>query len=225
MSIYLHSSTMDEVYKYSRLSSYTTHPGIIAAEACSLLGHLIVAALNRPAEPVDPKAFLEEQTAEYMKRSGLASKHGRGYDEMKWLVTGKPQRRTERCWAWREDSLDIASTLRARGRSYNGYPVSAGYFGSYSMDGLAMAMWSIYHTRSFDEAVVRSVNLLGDADSHGSITGQLAGALYGYKSINPQFLTWLNRWDDHEFAVRAVLLHHLGDSKASRFTHWLKPFQ
>ena len=25
------------------------------------------------------------------------------------------------------------------------------------------------------EAVVRSINLLGDADSHGSITGQLAG--------------------------------------------------
>ena len=30
------------------------------------------------------------------------------------------------------------------------------------------------------------------------------------RSINPQFLAWLNAWDDHEFAARAVLLHHLG---------------
>jgi len=212
ISIYLHNADMAEVYNYSRQSSYTTHPGIIAAEACSLLGHLVVAALNLPAGPVNPKEFLEEQTAAYMKISGLEDKNGWGYDEMKWLVTGKPQRATERCWAWRQESLDIAGTLRARGQRYNGYPVSSGYFGSYSMDGLAMALWSIYHTTSFDEAVVRSVNLLGDADSHGSITGQLAGALYGYSGINGQFIDWLTQWDDNEFAVKAVLLHHLGST-------------
>merc|ERR1712232_1260061 len=110
---------------------------------------------------------------------------------------------------------DIAATLRARGSSYNGYPVSAGYFGSYSMDGLAMACWSIYHTTSFDEAVTRSVNLLGDADSHGSITGQLAGALYGYSSINDQFKKWLNKWDDHDFALRGLLLAELGSESCS----------
>jgi ADP-ribosyl-[dinitrogen reductase] hydrolase len=71
-------------------------------------------------------------------------------------------------------------------------------------------MWSIYHTTSFDEAVVKSVNLLGDADSHGSITGQLAGALYGYSSIHPQFNEWLARWDDYEIAIRALLLHDIG---------------
>jgi len=108
------------------------------------------------------------------------------------------------------DSLDIKNPLKARGHSYNGYPVSAGYFGSYCMDGLAMALWCVYHTTSFDEAVTRSVNLLGDADSHGSICGQLAGAFYGYSSINRQFVDWLARWDDHEFAVRALLLHELG---------------
>merc|ERR1719503_260932 len=78
------------------------------------------------------------------------------------------------------------------------------------MDGLAMALWSVYHTKSFDEAVVKSVNLLGDADSHGSITGQIAGALYGWKSINPQFREWVARWDQHEFAARALLLQHFG---------------
>merc|ERR1719163_2395270 len=126
---------------------------------------------------------------------------------MKWLCTGKPKRCTERCWAWREKSLDIAGTLRARGRTYNGYPVSSGYFGSFSLDGLAMAIWAVYQTKSFDEAIAKSVNLLGDADSHGSIAGQIAGALYGYSAIHPEFRKWLNQWDEHEVAVRAVLLY------------------
>merc|ERR1719329_2020399 len=121
---------------------------------------------------------------------------------MNWLVTGRPPHPTERCWRWREEFLDIQGTLLARGQSYNGYPVSAGYFGAYALDGLALALWSVYHTRSFDEAVVKSVNLFGDADSHGSITGQIAGALYGYQSINPQFRDWVARWDQHEFAAR-----------------------
>jgi len=215
ISLYMHSATMDEVYECARASSYTTHPGIIAAEACSLLAHLIVKALKLPAGPVDPKAFLEEETRSYLEVSGLNAKSGWGYDEMKWLVLGAPARDTERCWAWREESLDIAGTLKARGNSYNGYPVSSGYFGSYSLDGLAMAMWSVYHTTSFDEAVVRSVNLLGDADSHGSITGQLAGALYGYSSINRQFVEWLTQWDDYEFAVRGILLAYLGNARTS----------
>jgi ADP-ribosylglycohydrolase len=213
ISLFMHSAPMDEVYEYARQSSYTTHPGIIAAEACSLLAHLIVRALKLPAGGVDPKRFLEEETASYFEQSGLKDKSGWGYDQMKWLVRGQPESETERCWRWREENLDIAGTLRARGRSYNGYPVSAGYFGSYSLDGLAMAMWSVYHTTSFDEAVVKSVNLLGDADSHGSITGQLAGALYGYSSINRQFIDWLASWDDYEFAVRGILLAHLGSSR------------
>lgn len=210
VAIFFHAAPEQDLYDYARKSSYTTHPGVVAAEACTLLAHLIQRALRRPSGPVDARAFMEEATAEYLTLSGLDTKNGWGYREMRWLATGKPERATERNWAWRETSLDIAGTLKARGGVYNGYPVTADYFGSYSLDGLAMAMWAVYHTSSFDEAVVKSINLLGDADSHGSIAGQIAGALYGYSSINPQFLTWQNRWDEHDFAVKAVLLHQLG---------------
>lgn len=208
--LYMHSTSWQEVHDSARISSYTTHPGIIAAEACSLLAHLIVKAVNLPDGQIDAKQFLEEATVEYFDVSGLREKSGWGYDQMKWLVTSSPVNATEKCWDWKSERIDITGTLRARGRSYNGYPVSAGYFGSYSLDGLALALWSVYHTNDFNEAVTRSVNLLGDADSHGSITGQLAGALYGYRTIHPQFLKWLNKWDDHEFALRGFLLHQLG---------------
>lgn len=214
VALFLHSTSMQEVYDVSRMSSYTTHPGIIAAEACTLLGHLVVRALQLPDRGVtDVKKFLEDATQEYLEMSGLKDKSGWGYDQMKEVVTSSPKQMAERCWNWKADTLDVAGTLQARGRKYNGYPVSAGYFGSYSLDGLAMALWCVYHTTSFDEAVTRSVNLLGDADSHGSITGQLAGAIYGYDTIHPQFITWLNQWDDHEFAVRGLLLHYLGSQR------------
>eukprot|EP00746_Dinoflagellata_sp_MGD_P128673 gnl/MRDRNA2_/MRDRNA2_62988_c0_seq1.p1 gnl/MRDRNA2_/MRDRNA2_62988_c0~~gnl/MRDRNA2_/MRDRNA2_62988_c0_seq1.p1 ORF type:complete len:420 (-),score=74.66 gnl/MRDRNA2_/MRDRNA2_62988_c0_seq1:135-1394(-) len=213
--VFFRDRPMAEVCDYGRASSYTTHPGIIAAEACAFLAHLIVLALKRPSGPVDAKAFLDAAAEQYLVTSGLQEKSGWGYDEMKWLVTSKPARDTEKCWNWKSPCLDIHGTLQARGGRYNGYPVSAGYFGSYSMDGLAMALWAVYHTKSFDEAITKSVNLLGDADSHGSIAGQLAGALYGYNAINPQFRKWLHQWDEYEFPVRAVLLHKLGQDAVS----------
>jgi len=211
IAVFMHAAPMEEVLDVSRRSSYTTHPGIIAAEACSFLGHLIASALRLPeGEPANVKTFLEEAAADYLKVSGLEGKSGWGFDQMNWLVKSQPVNDTEKCWDWKKEKQDIEGTLRARGSTYNGYPVSAGYFGSYSMDGLALALWAVYNSSSFDEAVTRSVNLLGDADSHGSITGQLAGAIYGYRAINPQFITWMNKWDDQEFALRALLLHHLG---------------
>jgi ADP-ribosyl-[dinitrogen reductase] hydrolase len=216
LALFFHAVPHEDLFYFAAQSSFTTHPGVIAAEACALLAHIIVSALRRPSdEAVNPQAFLESTTAEYARLSGLDAKCESGdwrYRHVRWLVTGRPERGEERCWAWREQSLGLEDTLKARGQRYNGYPVSAGYFGSYSLDGLAIALWAVYHTGSFDEAVVKAINVLGDADSHGSICGQIAGALYGLQRVHPQFRTWLNRWDDHEFALRAVLLHELGSS-------------
>lgn len=207
--IFLHAASFEELCRIARESSITTHPGFVAAEACALLAYLVRQAIHRAPGPVNAKEFLEAETQEFFAKT-LSDKEGPGFDEMKWLVTSTPVRDTERCWNWKHDSLDIASTLAARGWSYNGYPVSADYFGSYSLDGLAGALWAVYHSTSFDDAIVRAVNLCGDADSFGSIAGQLAGALYGYSSIKSEFIDWLTPWDEHEVAVRALLLHQLG---------------
>jgi hypothetical protein len=56
------------------------------------------------------------------------------------------------------------------------------------------------------------VNFLGDADSTGSIAGQIAGALYGASQIDFRLVTNLVKWDDGDTALRAVLLHSLGES-------------
>ncbi|MCX6056221.1 MAG: ADP-ribosylglycohydrolase family protein [Chloroflexi bacterium] len=45
------------------------------------------------------------------------------------------------------------------------------------------SLWAVLTTRSFEEALVHVVNLGWDADSSGSVTGAIAGALYGLSGI------------------------------------------
>ena len=58
----------------------------------------------------------------------------------------------------RDASLAIEHTLRTRGQLYNGYPVSAGYYGAYSMDGLALALHCVYHTSDFGQALEKCIS-------------------------------------------------------------------
>lgn len=43
-----------------------------------------------------------------------------------------------------------------------------------------MSLHILYHTKSWKEAVLKAVNLGGDADTVAAITGMLAGFLYGW---------------------------------------------
>lgn len=60
---------------------------------------------------------------------------------------------------------------------------------------LIVSIWCFYHTNSFSEAIIKAVNLGGDSDTNGAITGQLAGAFYGYNSIPNKFKKGLYRKD------------------------------
>jgi len=75
------------------------------------------------------------------------------------LSSSEPSESMERCWNWRADSLDLRQTVARRGSLYNGYPNSAGYFGSFCLDGLAMALHAIATTDSFGAAVESCVNM------------------------------------------------------------------
>ena len=47
------------------------------------------------------------------------------------------------------------------------------------MDCLCMSLHIVYHTKNFKEAILKSVNLGGDADTVSAVVGLLAGAVYG----------------------------------------------
>jgi len=53
----------------------------------------------------------------------------------------------------------------------------------YVAHSLEAALWCVARTATFEEAVILAANLGGDADTTAAITGQLAGALYGYQAI------------------------------------------
>lgn len=65
----------------------------------------------------------------------------------------------------------------------------------YVVDTLEAAMWAVDATASFSEAILLAVNLGGDADTVGAVTGQLAGARYGLKAIPKKWVSQL-AWSD-----------------------------
>ena len=53
----------------------------------------------------------------------------------------------------------------------------------FAVDSLEASIWCLYHTNSYKEAVLKAVNLGGDTDTIGAITGSLAGIFYGEDNI------------------------------------------
>ena len=86
-----------------------------------------------------------------------------------------------------------------RKRRYSFDVLSSPFFApnptGYVVDSFAAALHCIYTTRSFEEAVTKAVNLGGDADTIGAITGGLAGALYGYDAIPGRWLSQIDMTD------------------------------
>ena len=60
----------------------------------------------------------------------------------------------------------------------------------YVVDTLFSAIWCFYYSNSFEDAVLKAVNLGGDTDTIASIAGSLAGIYYGYDSIPKE---WINK--------------------------------
>ncbi len=66
----------------------------------------------------------------------------------------------------------------------------------YVVDSLEASIWSLLTTASFHDAVLKSVNLGGDTDTTGAITGGLAGIHYGFDSISSNWTKKLARIED-----------------------------
>lgn len=113
----------------------------------------------------------------------------------------------DRDWRWKEPAYRYCESRRR---------MNPGYIGSYAMDAMAMALHVLYTTESFEEAVVKVVNMRGDSDSVGSVVAQMAGAAYGLSKIPKEWVDVLAAWDNHEIALRGYMLAHLFDEGPSR---------
>jgi ADP-ribosylglycohydrolase len=85
------------------------------------------------------------------------------------------------------------------------------YSSGYVLHSLEASIWCLLTTDSFEEAVLRAVNLGEDTDTTGAITGGLAGLLYGLNNIPESWLQKIARFDDiNDLAERVA------DKNASR---------
>jgi ADP-ribosylglycohydrolase len=81
----------------------------------------------------------------------------------------------------------------------------------YVIHTLNASLWSLLTTTSFEECVLKSVNLGGDTDTTGCVAGGLAGVLYGLENIPTEWRKSLTRFED----VNRLFLNFVGliDSK------------
>ena len=70
---------------------------------------------------------------------------------------------------------------------------------------LEASLWAFHDAASFEEAVLRAVNLGDDADTTGAICGQLAGAYWGESNISASLRSGLARMDMIEAALKGIV--------------------
>ncbi len=72
-------------------------------------------------------------------------------------------------------------------------PADAIRSSGYVVDSLEAAVWSLVTTASFEEVLLKAVNLGRDTDTVGAIAGGLAGLYYGYEAIPAEWVDKLKR--------------------------------
>ena len=75
-------------------------------------------------------------------------------------------------------------------------PETAIKSGGYVIHTLEASVWCLLNTGSFQDAVLKAVNLGEDTDTTGCVTGGLAGLCYGFESIPKEWIDAIARKDD-----------------------------
>ena len=173
----------------ARKQSKVTHQGLEAKECCSLLTHIIVKIFKGNQEL---KTILENLEKEF--KTDVKS--------VEFLAKSKMEGNDiNRDWNWKIKKQYHYSPERS---NYN-----KGYIGSYAMDAMAMSLNILYNTDSFENAIIRSVNLRGDSDSVSSVVGQIAGAYYPIENIPGDWIKEIFKWDQGEISLRGYMLSRL----------------
>ena len=176
----------------ARKQSLTTHQGLEAKECCSLLTFIIVKIFKGE----DLKTILENLGTDFKTNEKSVECLAKSIVE---------EEKPDRDWNWKKKDYRYHEERAKR---------DPGYIGSYAMDNLAMSLHIVYHTDSFENAIIKAVNLRGDSDSVASVVGQIAGAYYPIEDIPSDWIECINKWDDEEIALRGYMLSRIHSKKS-----------
>jgi ADP-ribosylglycohydrolase len=76
----------------------------------------------------------------------------------------------------------------------------------YVIHTLEASIWCLLTTDNYKDAVLKAVNLGGDTDTTGAVTGGLAGLLYGIENIPKEWVDQIAREDDIERLAERLTL-------------------
>lgn len=142
-----------------------------------LLSYCALSSRTTHAEPVCEEAcqFMGLWIRDAIKQKGFL-----GLGEARLYIEAIEQ------FNGRRMQSDLREVLKGERREESRMIISSGYV-VHTMD---VALWALESTSSFEEGLVKVVNLGGDADTAGAVFGQLAGSLYGVDAIPTR---WKNK--------------------------------
>jgi len=208
---------IEKAEEVARLQSLITHQGIEAAECCRLMAHIMVRGINGeqlhdvldslatsfktdcPGVMALAQSRAEKKEPKPSKTADESSKKEEKEEAQSSSEPTEEEDDPDRNWNWKAADFKYSPTRAG---------LSSGYIGSYAMDGFAMALHILYTTKTFSEAVLKAVNLRGDADTVAAISGQIAGSFYGCSQIPTEWKKTVMQWDGHEIALRAYRLYN-----------------
>jgi len=186
--------------KESVRQSRVTHQGDEAAGCCELMTFIIISLMKPENRQRTLRDILDGMGREFRGISSLDCP-----ESVKLLAESKTESFPYRNWDWKSEPYLFCEPRAQKDR---------GYFGAYCMDAMAVALHVMYHTCSFEEAIVRAVNMRGNSDSIGAVVGQIAGAWYGIERIPRSWMRVLWEWDHGEIALRGYMLSRLHSHKS-----------
>ena len=213
--------------EFSKKQSKITHQSEEAACCCKLLTYIIIKIKkkkkrNTPSK-FNPKTKINIHSSVYLHKSSKNNiveyslkdilndlKDFKCENSSVNCLAQSLQENKNRNWNWKNNNFQF-DEKRAK--------ENPNFIGSYCMDGLSMALHSLYTTNNFRDSILKVANLCADSGSIASIVGQIAGAYYGLDEVNSipnEWIKEINKWDDNEIALRGYLLCNLNEGNINK---------
>ncbi|HEY4480581.1 MAG TPA: ADP-ribosylglycohydrolase family protein [Candidatus Paceibacterota bacterium] len=204
----------DSAREIAKLSSRSTFMGDEAYECAMLFTDLLIEAIRYV-----PSGSTANETSNMLKRWLLSNECitgklsvknqqgakiyvNRNVDTMAHSQIGL--RRDNQDWNWR-----VPNYVYPKEEIYQ----NPTRIGSRVVDCFAMSLNCIETTQSYAEAVLKAINICGDSCAIASMTGTLAGAIYGASAIPIEWRQEILQWDGGgEIALRAIILRGMSIS-------------
>ena len=182
--------SVKEAANAAEASSFASHTGQDAAVACRFMAYMIHMGINNTVPNESAAVFTQRVINTFLNDHKNYEDNKQGMAKLRTLLLQTPATDEDALYKWSDanitlhirTTIDYRRAIQKKDTKNYPFPIQPDYFGSYALDGLAMSLAAFTQSEDMDSTILNAVNLLGDADTIGAISGQMAGAFYGYNA-------------------------------------------